>query len=58
MTDRKQGEAGSGNHTPRKGEQPSAKDHKHVDTGEHAKKGGKIHRETVPDAGGTAKYPD
>ena len=56
MSDRKQGEAGSGDHTPRKGEQPHAEPHKHVDTGEHAKARDKVHRETVKDAKGTAKY--
>lgn len=56
MSDRKQGEAGSGAHTPRTGEQPHGKDHKHADTGEHARKTEKVHRDTVPDAKGTAKY--
>ncbi len=58
MSDGKQGEAGSGAHTPRKGEQPHEKGHKHVDTGEHAKKTEKVHHDTVPDAKGTAKYPN
>ncbi len=58
MSDGKQGEAGSGAHTPRKGEQPPEKGHKHVDTGEHAKTTEKVHRDTVPDAKGTAKYPN
>ena len=53
----KQGEAGSGNHTPRKGEVPQAGD-KHKDTGEHAMRDAKVHQDTVPDAEGTAKYPD
>ena len=56
MTDHKQGEAGSGKHTPLKGEQPHGKDHKHVDTGEHEKAKGEVHRETVKDAKGTGKY--
>ena len=56
MSDHKQGEAGSGNHTPLKGEQPHAKPDKHVDTGEHAKDKDKAHRETVKDAKGTGKY--
>ncbi|WP_165359465.1 hypothetical protein [Lichenibacterium minor] len=58
MSDHKQGQAGSGNHTPQKGEQPHGKADKHVDTGEHAKKTAKVHHDTVPDAKGTAKYPD
>lgn len=52
----KQGEAGSGKHTPRKGEQPHAGD-KHADTGEHAKQDAPKHKDTVPDTKGTAKYP-
>ena len=52
----KQGEAGNGDHTPRKGEVPQAGT-KHKDTGEHAKRDGKAHQDTVPDAKGTAKYP-
>ena len=58
MSDGKQGEAGSGRHTPQKGEQPHEKGHKHADTGEHAKKTEKVHHDTVPDAKGTAKYPN
>lgn len=54
----KQGEAGSGNHTPQKGEQPHAGAAKHKDTGEHAKRDAPVHRDTVPDAKGTAKYPN
>lgn len=53
----KQGEAGSGHHTPRKGEVPRDGT-KHTDTGEHAKRGAPVHKDTVPDAKGTAKYPD
>ena len=53
----KQGEAGSGHHTPQKGETPQAGT-KHKDTGEHAKCDAPVHKETVPAAKGTAKYPD
>ncbi|WP_237481603.1 hypothetical protein [Lichenibacterium dinghuense] len=58
MSDGKQSEAGSGKHTPQKGEQPHGKEHKHADTGEHEKNKDKAHRETVKDAKGTAKYTD
>ena len=56
MSDHKQGEAGSGVHTPQKGEQPHVKDSKHADTGQHEKGKDKAHRETVKDGKGTAKY--
>ncbi len=53
----KQGEAGSGHGTPQKGETPRPGTG-HKDTGEHAKRAAPVHKETVPDAKGTAKYPD
>ena len=58
ITMSKQGEAGSGNHTPRKGETPQQPGTKHKDTGEHAKRDTPVHKDTVHDAKGTAKYPD
>ena len=54
----KQGEAGSGKHTPRKGEQPKEGGGKHTDTGEHAKRDDAVHKDTAPDVKGTAKYPN
>ena len=53
----KQGDAGSGKHTPRTGEEPHPGT-KHKDTGEHAKRDAPVHRDTVPDAKSTAKYPN
>lgn len=57
MSDHKQGEAGSGQHTPKKGEKPHEKAHKHEDTGEHMKDA-PVHKDTVREAKGTAKYPN
>ena len=58
MTDHKQGGAGSGQHTPKQGEEPHKKAHKHDDTGEHKKNTDKVHHDTAPDSKGTAKYPN